>query len=55
MKKLLAAAALLLLFTPSCVFVVKGADHCDECHERGSHEDGSDHDKGDKIHYSDDK
>ncbi|MBC8405832.1 MAG: hypothetical protein H8E15_11435 [Planctomycetes bacterium] len=59
MKKLLTAAALLLLFTPSCVFVVKGADQRAKLrleHFRlGSHQKGSDHDSGDQIHYMDEK
>jgi hypothetical protein len=52
MKKLL-AAALLLLFTPSCIFVVSDG-HCDDCDDHYSHDSKSDHDS-DEIHYEDKK
>ncbi len=52
MKKLL-AAALILLFTPSCIFVVSDG-HCDDCDDHYSRESDRDHD-GDKIHYMDEK
>jgi len=40
MKKLI-PLFLLLLFSPSCIFVVSESDHCDACEQRsGSHEHG---------------
>lgn len=50
MKKLLSAAALLLLFTPSCIFVVSDRDcnDCDDCYTEECKE-------GDKIEYMDEK